>query len=160
MKKIILFFIISITSAFSLAGCSTKNSQTSEATTTQKISTSSKSTVYDDKNDDKTTESISTKESYDFSSYEKRINAITKKINNAKTSNNTKTNHDRFYSFKKEIDAIDDDLDALDNKFEHAYETKKLGFNDYKSRERSIDKLEDQLELAENALENKFEIHD
>lgn len=81
-------------------------------------------------------------------------------MNNAKTSSSTKTNQDRFFALKQKINAIDNDLDSLDDTFEHAYESGDMTFDTYKSRERSIEKLEDQLDLAEDALENKFGIDD
>lgn len=100
------------------------------------------------------------KDSYDFSSYKKEIQNLTKKVNTAKTSSDPSINQKRFYSLKKELDAVDDKLDVLDDEFEHDYEAGNLSFKTYKSRERAIEKLEDQLDLAEDALENKFEIDD
>lgn len=76
------------------------------------------------------------------------------------TSSDPSINQKRFYSLKKQLDAIGDKLDDLDDEFEHDYEAGNLSFKTYKSRERSIEKLEDQLDLAEDALENKFEIDD
>ena len=54
---------------------------------------------------------------YDFSSYENDIRKITKKVNNAKTSSNASENHKHFYTLKKQIDAVDDELDKLDDEF-------------------------------------------
>ena len=42
---------------------------------------------------------------------------------------------------------VDDELDHLDDEFEHAYESGKLSFKVYKSRETTIEKLENQLDL-------------
>lgn len=60
----------------------------------------------------------------------------------------------------KKVDAVDDELDKLDDEFEYAYQMKKISFETYKARERAIEKLEDELELAEEALENKYGIDD
>ena len=65
-----------------------------------------------------------------------------------------------FYALKKQIDAVDDELDKLDDEFEYAYQMKEISFEIYKARERAIEKLEDELELAEEALENKYDIDD
>ena len=47
-----------------------------------------------------------------------------------------------FLHFEKELDVVDDDeLDHLDDEFEHAYENGKLSFKVYKSREKTIEKL-------------------
>ena len=97
---------------------------------------------------------------YDFSSYEEEICNITKSVNNAKTSTNASENHEQFYTLKKQVDAVDDELDKLDDEFEYAYQMKEISFETYKARERAIEKLEDELELAEEALENKYSIDD
>ena len=61
---------------------------------------------------------------------------------------------------KKQIDAVDDELNKLDDEFEYASQMKELSFEIYKARARTIEKLEDELELAEEALENKYDIDD
>ena len=61
---------------------------------------------------------------------------------------------------KKQIDAVDDELDKLDDEFEYAYQMKEINFETYKARESAIEKLEYKLELAEDALENKYGIDD
>ena len=69
-------------------------------------------------------------------------------------------NQDKFYSLKKELDAIDHELDTLDDDYEHQYDTGKLSAAKYKEIERRIDALEDKLDFAEDTLENKFGIDD
>lgn len=164
MKKLLLFLALTVFAGFTLTGCSQGTNDSAEATTTQEIASEASST--ENTSDDSTQKASATtaKESnngdYDFSSYEERIEKVAKNVNNAKTSSNSKTNQDRFYSLKRQIDAIEDDLDALDDTFEHSYESGDMTFETYQARERSIDKLEDQLELSEDALENKFGIDD
>lgn len=75
-------------------------------------------------------------------------------------STSASENHKRFYTLKKQVDAVDDKLDKLEDEFEYAYQMKELSFETYKTRERAIEKLEDKLELAEDALENKYGIDD
>lgn len=156
MKKI-LFFLLSLMIIFAFAGCTSTSKESTEATTTQKIATTTTSKAVSETSTEK---DVKSDKSYDFSSYKKEIQNLSKKVNNAKTSSDPSVNQKRFYSLKKQLDAIDDKLDTLDDKFEHAYESGNLSFKAYKSRERSIEKLEDQLDLAEDALENKFGIDD
>ena len=150
MKKILyLFFTCSIIFAF--AGCSPSKKDSAEATTTQEIATTTSTT--ENTTDSSTSDSDAKNDSYDFSAYKKRIKKLTKKVNNAASSSNASVNEKRFYTLKKELDVVDDE-------FEHAYESGKLSFKVYKSREKTIEKLEDQLDLLEDALENKFGIDD
>ena len=53
-------------------------------------------------------------DSYDFQAYKKRIKKLTKKVNNAASSSNASVNEKRFYTLKKELDVVDDELDHLD----------------------------------------------
>lgn len=96
----------------------------------------------------------------DFSKYETKISQITKKIQAAKPVSDVSKNQDKFYSLKKELDAIDHELDTLDDDYEHQYDTGKLSAAKYKEIERRIDALEDKLDFAEDTLENKFGIDD
>ena len=75
-------------------------------------------------------------------------------------TSNASENHEQFYALKKQVDAVDDELDKLDDEFEYAYQMKEISIETYKARERTIEKLEDELELAEEALENKYGIDD
>ena len=52
------------------------------------------------------------------------------------------------------------ELDTLDDDYEHQYDTGKLSAAKYKEIERRIDALEDKLDFAEDTLENKFGIDD
>ena len=58
-----------------------------------------------------------------------------------KTSTNASENHEQFYALKKQVDAVDDELDKLDDEFEYAYQMKEISFETYKARERAIEKL-------------------
>lgn len=165
MRKKILFLILSVTAVFSLTGCSNRKDKVAEATTTQEIASSQKSNDTDDADDtddNKTTISSSrAKETDDdLASYEDKINKITKKVNNAKTSSDSSTNHDRFYALKNQIDSLENDLDSLEDTFEDSYEAGNMDLDEYKKKERSIEQLENKLDLAEDALENKFGIDD
>lgn len=168
MRKKILFLILSVTAVFSLTGCSNAKDKVAEATTTQEIASSQKSNDTDDTDDaddtdDKqTTISSSTAKEIDddLASYEDKINKITKKVNNAKTSSDSSTNHDRFYALKNQIDSLENDLDSLEDAFEDSYEAGNMDLDEYKKKERSIEQLENKLDLAEDALENKFGIDD
>lgn len=41
--------------------------------------------------------------------------------------------------FEKQVDAVDDELDKLDDEFEYAYQMKEISFETYKARERTIE---------------------
>lgn len=159
MKKILSFLLCLSIMVIPLAGCSNNDSNTEEPTTTQEIATDV-DTTDDTTVSTEATDTTNSSDDYDFSSYEKKIQEVTKKINNAKTSNDASTNQSRFYELKKELDAIDNSLDSLDDTFEHAYESGDLAFDVYKKRDQSLEKLENKLDLAENALESKFGIDD
>lgn len=42
-------------------------------------------------------------------------------------------------TLEKQIDAVDDELDKLDDEFEYAYQMKEISFETYKARERAIE---------------------
>lgn len=161
MKKL-LVVLLSLTLIFAFTGCTSSNNEAAEDMEIKTQEVVASNTDDDDdniSNTENTVENVNEKD-YDFSSYENDIRKITKKVNNAKTSSNASENHKHFYTLKKQIDAVDDELDKLDDEFEHAYQMKEISFETYKARERAIEKLEDELELAEEALENKYGIDD
>ena len=161
MKKL-LVVLLSLTLIFAFTGCTSSNNEAAEdmEIKTQEVVTSNTDDDDDNiSNTENAVENVNEKD-YDFSSYEKDIRKITKKVNNAKTSSNSSENHKHFYTLKKQIDAVDDELDKLDDEFKYAYQMKEINFETYKARERAIEKLEDELELVEEALENKYGIDD
>ncbi len=156
----ILVVLLSLTLIFAFTGCTSSNNEATEDIKTQEVVTSNTDDDDDNiSNTENAAENVNEKD-YDFSSYEEEICNITKSVNNAKTSTNASENHEQFYTLKKQVDAVDDELDKLDDEFEYAYQMKEISFETYKARERAIEKLEDELELAEEALENKYSIDD
>ena len=152
MKNKITAILACLTFVFLFAGCQSTPKDQAEATTTQDIATTAKGT---EKATEKSTATqTTTSDTPDFSKYETKISKITKKIQAAKPA------QDKFYSLKKELDAIDHELDTLDDDYEHQYDTGKLSAEKYKDIERKIDALEDKLDFAEDSLENKFGIDD
>ena len=143
---------------FLLAGCQSTPKDQAEATTTQDIATTAEGTENATENSTETQATAS--DTPDFSKYETKISQITKKIQAAKPISDVSKNQDKFYSLKKELDAIDHELDTLDDDYEHQYDTGKLSAAKYKEIERRIDALEDKLDFAEDTLENKFGIDD
>lgn len=157
MKNKITAILACSAFVFLFAGCQSTPKDQAEATTTQDIAT----TEGAEKATEKTTETQATaSDTPDFSKYETKISKITKKIQAAKPVSNASKNQDKFYSLKKELDAIDHELDTLDDDYEHQYDTGKLSAAKYKDIERKIDALEDKLDFAEDTLENKFGIDD
>ena len=161
MKKI-LVVLLSLTLIFAFTGCTSSNNGAAEdiEIKTQEVVTSNTDDNDDNISNTENAVENANEKDYDFSSYENDIRNITKSVNNAKISTNASENHEQFYAFKKQVDAVDDELDKLDDEFEYAYQMKEISFETYKARERAIEKLEDELELAEEALENKYGIDD
>lgn len=161
MKKI-LVVLFSLTLILVFTGCASSNNKAAEdtETKTQEVVTSNADDNDDNISNTENAVENANEKDYDFFSYENDIRNITKSVNDAKTSTNASENHEQFYALKKKVDAVDDELDKLDDEFEYAYQMKKISFETYKARERAIEKLEDELELAEEALENKYGIDD
>ena len=161
MKKI-LVVLLSLTLIFTFTGCTSFNNGAAEdiKIKTQEVVTSNTNDNDDNISNTENAVENANEKDYDFSSYENDIRNITKSVNNAKTSTNASENHEQFYALKKQVDAVDGELDKLDDEFEYAYQMKEISFEIYKARERAIEKLEDELELAEEALENKYGIDD
>ena len=112
MKKI-LVVLLSLTLIFAFTGCTSSNNEAAEdmEIKTQEVVTSN--TDDDDDNISNTENAVenANEKDYDFSSYENDIRNITKSVNNAKTSTNASENHEQFYALKKQVDAVDDELD-------------------------------------------------
>ena len=161
MKKI-LVVLLSLTLIFAFTGCTSSNNGAAEdiQIKTQEVVTSNTNDNDDNISNTENAVENANEKDYDFSSYENDIRNITKSVNNAKTSTNASENHEQFYALKNQVDAVDGELDKLDDEFEYAYQMKEISFEIYKARDRAIEKLEDELELAEEALENKYGIDD
>ena len=88
MKKL-LVVLLSLTLIFAFTGCTSSNNEAAEdmEIKTQEVVTSNTDDDDDDNisNTENAVENVNEKD-YDFSSYEKDIRKITKKVNNAKTS--------------------------------------------------------------------------
>ena len=112
MKKL-LIVLLSLTLIFAFTGCTSSNNEAAED---MEIKTQEVVTSNTDDNDDNISNTENAVENanekdYDFSSYENDIRNITKSVNNAKTSTNASENHEQFYALKKQVDAVDDELD-------------------------------------------------
>lgn len=110
---------------------------------------------------------VKAKKTTSVSSYEKKINsyntelkAIEKKISSASVSSNYKTRKKTAQSFERQIEKIEDKLDALEDTIENKYESGKLSRSNYKSLERKIEKAEDYASRIEDKLEKKFGDYD
>lgn len=158
MKNKIAAIFACFAFVFLLAGCQGTTKEQAEATTTQDIATTAEAT---EEATEKSTETQATaSDTPDFSKYETKISKISKKVQAAKPGTDASKNQDKFYNLKRELDAVDHELDALDDDYEYQYDTGKLSAAKYKEIERKIDALEDKLDFAEDTLENKFGIDD
>ena len=119
MKKL-LVVLLSLALIFAFTGCTSSNNEATEDIKTQEVVTSNTDDDDDNiSNTENAAENVNEKD-YDFSSYEEEICNITKSVNNAKTSTNASENHEQFYTLKRQVDAVDDELDKLDDEFEYA----------------------------------------
>ena len=125
MKKI-LVVLLSLTLIFAFTGCTSSNNEAAEdiAIKTQEVVTSNTDdnddNISNTENAENAVENANEKD-YDFSSYENDIRNITKSVNNAKTSTNASENHEQFYALKKQVDAVDDELELAEEALENKY---------------------------------------
>ena len=176
MKKTLLLTTLIFLFAFTGTGCSDDNTDMQDATQNINLNHQTESgsltdsvnpaTDYEPTSGIENTTNINSQngntaeDNYDFSSYEEAINQITKSVNDAQYGSDAQTNQNTFYTLKKQIDRIENDLDLLEDTFEYDYESGKLSFNHYRTRKLTLEQLEDKLEFAEEALENKFHMDD
>ena len=125
MKKI-LVVLLSLTLIFAFTGCISSNNGAAEdiEIKTQEVVTSNTDdnddNISNTENAENAVENANEKD-YDFSSYENDIRNITKSVNNAKTSTNASENHEQFYALKKQVDAVDDELELAEEALENKY---------------------------------------
>jgi outer membrane murein-binding lipoprotein Lpp len=65
-----------------------------------------------------------------------------------------------FFEHKTALDALDRELDALEDDFEAQYRSGSLRYEDFRTRDRKIEDLEESLDDAEDRLENRFALDD
>lgn len=65
-----------------------------------------------------------------------------------------------FFEHKTALDALDRELDALEDDFEAQYRSGSLRYEDFRTRDRKIEDLEESLDAAEDRLENRFALDD
>lgn len=65
-----------------------------------------------------------------------------------------------FFEHKTALDALDRELDALEDDFEAQFRSGSLRYEDFRTRDRKIEDLEESLDAAEDRLENRFALDD
>ena len=65
-----------------------------------------------------------------------------------------------FFEHKTALDALDRELDALEDDFEAQSRSGSLRYEDFRTRDRKIEDLEESLDDAEDRLENRFALDD
>lgn len=98
-----------------------------------------------------------------ISSYEKKITTyntqlknILKKIRSAAVSSNYQSRMRTALDFKRQIDGVENKLEALEDTIEYKYDSGKISRSQYRSLERKIDKVDDYASDIEDELEYKF----
>ena len=94
VMKRLLVVLLSLTFIFAVTGCtsSTNESADNTETKTQEVTTANTDDDEGNVNNKESTAENANAADYDFSSYEKDIRKITKKVNNAKSSSNSSSN--------------------------------------------------------------------
>lgn len=88
------------------------------------------------------------------------VSDITDKVNGTTPTGTSDEQLTQYRTLKKEIDAIDRDLDYWEDDIENQFEQGTLTREEYRATDRQIDALEDQLDNAEDRLETLFGIDD
>ncbi|BFL45460.1 hypothetical protein [Lactonifactor longoviformis] len=88
------------------------------------------------------------------------VSAAAEKVNTAKPAGTQEEQLAQYRELKKEIDAIDRNLDVWDDSIETQYEQGAITREEYRAKDREIDSLEGQLDESEDQLEYLFGIDD
>lgn len=96
----------------------------------------------------------------DYGTLQKKVDALSDKIDTAAPSGSTSEQRDQFYALKQELNDVEQQLDIYDDKLESQYKNGTMEASDYRKQEQEIDALEDILDTAEDKLELTFGIDD
>ncbi len=88
------------------------------------------------------------------------VSAAAEKVKAAKPAGTKEEQLAQYRELKKEIDALDRNLDDWDDTVEAQYEQGAMTREEYRAKDREIDSLEDQLDESEEQLEYLFGIDD
>lgn len=85
---------------------------------------------------------------------------IVKAMNDTVAVENRDENVKAYMNIKKEADALDLEIDTLDDRLEIQYEQNNLSFADYRTYEKQLDAISDKLDQAEDDLEVRLKLED
>ncbi len=167
MKK---WIFLSALTFFGLIGCS--NQSTDEATI-QKLENQNNelkreiNSLKDNQAENKTNSTNQTQQSnipiineQEMQAIQTKVANIVKDTNSLKPTGTKEEQLNQFFSAKKELDFVDNQIDSYDDNLESSYHNGQITLEKYKAIEIELDKLEDQLDIAEDSLELLFGIDD
>ena len=108
-------------------------------------------------------ESTGSGESAPASAQDALTEKVQKAVQNADAATASGSLNERisvFFEHKTALDALDRELDALEDDFEAQYRSGSLRYEDFRTRDRKIEDLEESLDDAEDRLENRFALDD
>ncbi len=88
--------------------------------------------------------------------YKADAKALKTQISNIQLSETFQQRRTQYHTYKNKIDAIDDKLGRLEDKWEDKYDYGKITYSKYRKVEKKVEAVEDYLETVEDYLEQKF----
>lgn len=88
------------------------------------------------------------------------VDEVTKKTDGAVPSGNAEEKRTQFFQLKRELDIVDDRLDAFEDYIEDMYKSGDITYDDYINKDKTLEELEDKLDASEDKLELNFGIDD
>ncbi|HHY52105.1 MAG TPA: hypothetical protein GX499_02525 [Clostridiales bacterium] len=97
---------------------------------------------------------------YDMDALEAKVEDLVKRVEAAKPTGTAEEMRNQFFALHQEIETVDNEIDALDDKIGSDFMSGKLSWKDYFALERKLDRLEKRLDRAEDRLERTFHMDD
>ncbi|MGN1166320.1 MAG: hypothetical protein ACI4S2_07855 [Lachnospiraceae bacterium] len=95
-----------------------------------------------------------------IASLKETIDNVIAKVDKATPYENSEKRKNQFFELKKELNAVEEQLDVYDDYLDSQYQQGTLSYEDYKKWEQKLDEAEDKIDAAEDKLERTFGIKD
>lgn len=89
-------------------------------------------------------------------SYNTQLKKIEKKIRSAKVSSDYRSRMKTALNFKRQIEKVENKMEALEDTLEYKYESGRLSRSQYRNLERKLERVDDYASDIEDELEYKF----
>lgn len=174
MKKLkLLVLSLSMLSIFMMTGCDNDNKkdanysnlekrveQLEQEITILKNTATNNSANSSDNSIDSSGNTSSQVTSDTIESLTQAVDEVTSKADSATPTGNAEEKRSLFFSFKDELNMVEERLDTYDDYIESQYKRGSLSFEDYQSQERLLKNMEEKLDTCEDKLERTFGIDD